>query len=325
MSGGVRDMLRRAGLGRLAYRVYYRPRSFVRDVRAQGVGAWFATQQGRRAMQRAAMELRLPELREPEPQTPTIHFVTGRDFWHQTAFCVWSLQITSGRRFSFVIHDDGSLSREAATILLRVMPAGSIRSADEAERRLDGALPEAEYPLLRQRHRTKPHMRKWLDVFAGSTGAQLFLDSDVLFWRRPDVLLEWMRDPSEPLFMVDRKTSYGYPMETLAELAGCPMPERVNVGVVGWRAEGVPFRRMEEWTRALEERHGTSYYLDQTLGALCASQNPFRLLPESDYLCAPSPREIESPTAAMHHYVAETKALYHRIAWKRAQERPIPR
>ena len=53
-------------------------------------------------------------------------------------------------------------------------------------------------------------MRKLTDVHAGRTGWRLFLDSDMLFFARPDFLLAWLADPRQPCHMIDVVSAYGY-------------------------------------------------------------------------------------------------------------------
>ena len=43
-----------------------------------------------------------------DPALPEVHFLTGKRFWYQTAFCLHTLQVHSGRVFRAVFHDDGS-------------------------------------------------------------------------------------------------------------------------------------------------------------------------------------------------------------------------
>ena len=138
----------------------------------------------------------------------------------------------------------------------------------EIEAALDQHLPAARFPILRARRRELVLVRKLVDLHVGRSGWRLYLDSDMLFFRRPDVLLEWLHRPSLPLHMVDVQNAYGYPLELLATLAGAPVPERVNTGIIGLDSATFDWERLESWARRLQETAGTSYFLDQALMAM---------------------------------------------------------
>ena len=46
------------------------------------------------------------------------------------------------------------------------------------------------------------------------------IDSDLLFFRRPDFLVSWLTAPTRPLHAVDFTESYGYSRPLLEQLAG---------------------------------------------------------------------------------------------------------
>jgi len=145
---------------------------------------------------------------------------------------------------------------------------------------------------------------------------RLVLDSDMLFFRRPDALLAWINQPSAPIHMRDVHDAYGYPAATLEALAARHLPQKLNVGICGLRSEAIDWERLEFWCRQLLERHGTSYYLEQALVALLLTREPTVELPANDYLLLPSEAECRTPRAVMHHYVAESKRGYFRQAWR---------
>lgn len=243
--------------------------------------------------------------------------LTGRRFWYQTAFCLWSLARASGRTIAPVILDDGSLSPEISTPLLRLFPRGRIVPEDEIENRLDAHLPRAKFPVLRSRRDTFPLLRKLTDVHTGRTGWKLFLDSDLLFFHRPVLLLDWLAAPRQPIRATDVENAYGYSLELLAELAGRPVDERLNTGILGLRSEEFDWDRMERWCRTLIERAGTHYYQEQALVALHLAGRPHIAAPIADYVTFPRPPEVRECRAVMHHYVATSKRSYFRENWQR--------
>ncbi|MCX6954349.1 MAG: glycosyl transferase [Verrucomicrobia bacterium] len=307
---------RRLGLGRLAYHGFHRPTGWLRDLCLDG-GPWqrHRTEQGRRDMEAAAAQLPLlPTF--PAAAPVTLHVLTGRRFWYQTAFCLWSFARAAQRPVAPVILDDGSLTAEFSAPLLRLFPAARILSAAEILGRLDTHLPAAHFPSLRARRLEFPLLRKLLDPHAGLTGWRLLIDSDLLFFRRPAILLDWHDRPAIPLRAEDIANAYGYPLELLAELAGRPVAERINTGLLGLRSEEVDWERLEFWCRTLLERGGPQYYQEQALVALLLAGRECVVPPPADYVLLPQPPEALECRAVMHHYVAHSKRWYFQHGWR---------
>ena len=308
---------RRLGLGRLALNLWHRPISRIRDSLRNG-GPWqeHSTEVGRRQMKAAA--LNLPPLPPTGGPPLELHLLTGRRFWYQTAFCLWSLARQTDRLLAPVIYDDGTLCEECRAPLQRLFPAARLVSRGEIHRRLDEHLPVAKYPALRERWLNYPNIRKLTEPHLGRTGWKLVLDSDLLFFRRPQFLLDWLNAPDRPLHAVDCETSYGYPRLLLSELAGAPVADLVNVGLTGLNGSEIEWDRLEYWTRELHTAGGTSYYLEQALIAMMVAGRPCAIAPAVDYVTLPRPPETHDCRAVMHHYVAHSKRWYFQQNWRRA-------
>jgi hypothetical protein len=247
-----------------------------------------------------------------------VHLLTGRRFWHQTAFCLHTLATHSRRTLHPVIHDDGSMTPEVFAPLARLFPAARLVSMREIEARLDQHLPATRFPGLRERRRSFVLLRKLTDVHAGLTGWRLFIDSDLLFFHAPELLLSWHDHPDRPLRATDVENAYGYPLAMLNELAGQPVDERVNTGLLGLRSDEIDWDRMEFWCRSLIERAGPHYYQEQALVALLLAGRDAHVAPLSDYVTFPRLPEALECRAVMHHYVAESKRWYFQRNWRRA-------
>jgi hypothetical protein len=306
---------RRWRLGRLWYRTYHAPMGLLRKCGREGVGNLLLSRRGRSQMIAAAARLpALPAAAEaPELE---VHFLSGRAFWYQTCFCAYSLLRHSPVALRPVIHDDGSLDEACRAAIHRVFPHARIVDAAEVAQRLDAALPADRYPTLRARRLVYPHLRKLTDIHAGCRGWKLVLDSDMLFFREPTYLLEWLRAPDRPCHMVDVEDCYGYPLELMAELAGGPIPHRLNVGICGLRSDEIDWDRLEIWCRALIERAGPHYLQEQAMTAMLVAGRSCAAAPAADYIALPSREEVLHPRAAMHHYVAQSKAWYFRHGWR---------
>ncbi|HTQ30162.1 MAG TPA: glycosyl transferase family 2 [Opitutaceae bacterium] len=321
----ARSAARAFGLGRAVYWLWHAPAGAVRKSLAEG--GPLEQLRDRRAhgeMIRAAAQLP-PQSGPAAADRPELHFLTGKKFWDQTAFCLHTFQAQSGGAGPAVFHDDGSADEATVDRLARLFPAARWRRAEIIEAEIDAFLPAAKFPVLRERRAHYPNLRKLTDVHAGARGWRLVLDSDMLFFRRPDFLLDWLAAPARPLHMLDVQDSYGYPRPLLESLAGAPLPARVNVGLCGLRSETLDWEKLEFWCRRLIEAEGTSYYLEQALTAMLLAGQDRAIAPAEDYLLLPDEDECRSPRAVLHHYVAHSKRGYFRQAWRVAlRHRPAP-
>lgn len=307
--------------GRLTYHCWHKPRGkIVESWRAGGPVEQWRTERGRRAMEAAAWSL--PALPAYGGKPLEVHVLTGRRFWYQTAFCLWTFARHAGCDLAPHIYDDGTLTEEFAAPLLLLFPAARVVTQREILGRLDQHLPSARFPHLRERWLNYPNIRKLTDVHVGAKGWKLVMDSDLLFFRPPKFLLDWLAAPDRPLHAVDSETSYGYPRELMTQLAGHQLAELVNVGLCGLRSEALAWDRIEHWCQVLIERHGTHYFLEQALVAMLVAGQRCAVAPAVDYLTCPQSPEACECRAVMHHYVAGSKRWYFQHNWRRFTKVP---
>jgi hypothetical protein len=313
----MKTSARQSGIGALALRYFYTPLNRARDSIRQG-GPWQQrwTEQGRIKMQTAAFNL--PLLPAAVGQPLEVHLLTGRQFWYQTAFCLWTFARHAGVSLTPVIFDDGTLTPEFQAPLRRLFPDMRIIGSAEIVARLDEFLPAARYGSLRERWLNYPNIRKLIDPHLASKGWKLVLDSDLLFFRSPDFLVRWLRSPDRPLHAVDCETSYGYSRHLMNELAGAPVADLVNVGLIGLNSGEIDWQKLEHWCGTLIARERTSYYLEQALSAMLVAGSDCAIAPPGDYVTLPVKPEARECQAVMHHYVAHSKRWYFQHNWARA-------
>jgi len=308
--------------GQFLLKFYHQPFGELRDSLRNG-GPWQErrTERGRAEMEAAASTL---PLLPAAPGAPLeLHLLTGRSFWYQTVFCLWTLGRQALRPLCPVIYDDGTLTEDFRAPLARLFPAARFVDRAETVRRLDEFLPADRFPALRERWLNYPNLRKLTDPHLGSTGWKLVLDSDLLFFRRPEFLLHWLDAPDRPLHAVDCETSYGYTRPLMNELAGAPVAELVNVGLTGLNSSELDWEQLEHWCATLIARERTSYYLEQALIAMWVAGRTCAIAPATDYVTRPLVPEAHACGAVMHHYVAESKRWYFQENWRRVL-RPCP-
>jgi hypothetical protein len=298
--------------GRLLYWGYYLPRGLMRKTLKRGLVNQLGDRQAQQAMEQAAYQL--PAL-IPSPNPSSIYFLSGHRFWYQTCFCAYSLVQQSGLYFRPVIYDDGTLTPSDRATIQRIFPDAEVIDCPMIEAQVDEYLPWQQFPTLRSRRLEYFNLRKLTDIHLNSTGWKLVLDSDMLFFRKPEFLLNWLQNPTNPCYMLDVSTAYGYSDTLMQQLAGVPIPERINVGICGLQSEAIDWHELEHWCKTMIEQEGTHYYQEQAIAAMLMARSLCQVAPAADYRLMPDRQEVEAPQAVMHHYVADSKPWYFRHGW----------
>jgi hypothetical protein len=312
----IRKLLKPLKLGVLFYRFYYAPQAFVRKIARQGAINMVVDSQAQLQMEKSAYRLQPLNVRQIDVTALDIYFLTGKNFWYQTCFCAYSMSQHTDAVLRPVIYDDGSLEKKYQNEIVRIFPNAKIILKQEIEESIDKYLPNNKFPYLRERRLNYPNMRKITDIHIGSHGWKLVLDSDMLFFQTPDILIEWLKFPKQPCHMVDVETSYGYSEDLMTSLAQSEIAERVNVGICGVRSEDIDWEKLEYWCKTMIEQQGTHYFQEQALVAMLVAGKSCTIAPASEYIVMPGKDEVIEPTAILHHYVADSKPWYFRYGWK---------
>lgn len=252
-----------------------------------------------------------------EPSELPIYFLTGRKYLYQTLFCIQSLIKASGARFKFILIDDGSFDKQLIERISQQLPGAQIITSTQIGQNLKKLLPEAHYPHLHQKRAVYPHIKKLTDIHTLPDGSwKLVLDSDMLFWREPADIINWLDDPRQPLHMVDCVEAYGYSRKLMETLSGSTIKPSLNVGAIGLKSEHIDWDKLESWVKTLEEREGTSYYLEQALSAMLIGSADSVVLKADEYIVNPAKDQIKNKSGILHHYVDLSKEGYFKQAWK---------
>lgn len=307
------------GAGRAVYLCYYRPRSFLRELRRRGALDWLRDISAEHNMMKAARSI--APYSSDKSSTFEVHILSGHRWWHQTCLCLYTLKLHTDGKVRGVIYDDGSLNDADLYYLKRALPDTRVVTAEQIDDRLNRFLPQSLFPVLRSRRIEYPHLRKITDIHCGSEEWRLVLDSDMLFFNRPEYLLHWLKNPTTPLVLQDVETSYGYSETLMERLTGKTIPPRVNVGFCGLNGADLPWSKLERWCGELQSQEGTHYTQEQALIAMHLSCDGFNFAPPLDYVVMPDRQEVCYPAGVLHHYVSDSKSLYLRNAVPLALER----
>jgi hypothetical protein len=191
----------------------------------------------------------------------------------------WSLMRHLEGKAALLIHSDGSLAEEHAAEWRRVIPDLQIVHPDQAQVAVTNSI--KGYPTLYDWWHSwgSSSTRQVIDSHLfGDTSRILIMDSDVLCLKRPERLLtELSKDRDLYAWCDDIRSSYLAPVEILSEVAGHPVPPKLNCGfMIAPRFKAADFAFLDEQLVRIKERglHYKRYWSAQTLYALAASRAP---------------------------------------------------
>ncbi len=311
----LRQLAKDLHLGVALYRLYYRPKGFIQKCLRWGPINMVLTQRGQMQMEKAVPCLKPIEL-DLSVNSLEVYFLTGRKYWYQTCFCAYSMIQQTQTNLRPIIYDDGTLEQTHREEISRIFANAKIVPLESIEDRLDKHLPESKFPFLRERRRQQPLLRKLTDFHVGSQGWKLFLDSDMLFFESPTFLLNWLKSPQQPCYMIDVINAYGYSESLMFSLTKAKIPDLVNIGILGLKSEEIDWEKLEAWLKTLIEQEGTHYNVTQCLTAMLLADQSCIVAPRQEYLLMPGYKEVMKPQASLHHYVADSKPWYFRYGWR---------
>lgn len=246
---------------------------------------------------------------------PSLYFLTGSHYLHQTFFCIQSLVRVTDEKFNFTLVDDGTFNSEIIDKIHTQLPGATIITKDQIELNLAATLPPSQFPYIYHKRKVYPHIKKLIDIHTlpGSKW-KLVLDSDMLFWNRPSELENWLKYPKMPLSMLDCQNSYGYSYKLMENLCGCKIKPQINVGTIGLNSETINWDILEFWIKELEKREGQTYFLEQALSAMLIGDQDLKLLNPDKYIV--NPVNTDYTETVLNHYVDISKYQYLTSDWK---------
>jgi len=225
---------------------------------------------------------------------------------------LWALK--SFYRFASVdyplaIHLQGNTSPAAAAKLRRHFPHARVISQADADPHVVAWLQDHAFTRLLAARSLSPFMMKLTDFPVFSTAVHMLtLDSDVLFFRRPEELVAASAAPSEKgVFQRDLASTYNITEEQALKHLGIRLAPRVNTGITLLARENIRLDRCEEYLKCPQVARPTGW-IEQTLHALCASElDRVAYLPES-YLVSLEPG-VNSAELTARHYAGPSRPL----------------
>ncbi|HEY5814257.1 MAG TPA: hypothetical protein VIT23_16580 [Terrimicrobiaceae bacterium] len=235
----------------------------------------------------------------------SVHMLVSSQTWDAGILAAISFEHFSGRRWPLFIHEDGSVSEVQRAVIERVLPGVRFVPRSEAEARMPAHL-SGHRKCLSNRNRHNLFL-KFLDfpVYA-PYDRFVVLDSDVIFFRRPSEILDWVdRQQEECWFNEDTKEKYCIPRPRIERALRMKIWERVNTGICLMPKSAISLELSERLITAFETKAHHPQFFEQTLYAVMASAlNRGGMLPSTYNI---NWGYLKAPGSICRHYVGSFK------------------
>jgi hypothetical protein len=218
-----------------------------------------------------------------------------------------SMHHFAGRLPATVIHVQKQLKPSASAALRFHFPNARVVQADEAEQLVTAHLiSQGLIRTLHWWHRSSiMHKLVTVQVLCSSRNL-LWLDSDILFFGRPDACLDIADAPlSRVFFQKDCLDSYTLGVAEARNRLGINLLPRINAGIVLRAKDSIALEQVEDLLQYPEVAK-PSGHVEQTLQALCAcSTHQVEFLPESYALSMD--QRLNPSDLVCRHYAGPSK------------------
>lgn len=254
--------------------------------------AWVRTRHQRRILD-------TPPLRTAKPGGPVeVRVLTWRRDWMNLIWALKSFYHFADVDYPLYIHDGGLVENQAERLLAHFPDAVFVPSK-EADAFVIAELDRRGLRRCLEYRKRNPSTRKLFDYFLMTRAESMVcIDSDIVFFRRPDLLLA----PPEglPVNRYNRDLAEYYSMtpDELDQAFGIRPPSRINSGLSVVRCASIDLEAVDRWLEH-PKLFDDQWVTEQTLHALCSTVYGVELLPET-YMVDIVPGLL--PDAVCKHY-----------------------
>lgn len=241
----------------------------------------------------------------PESPVP-VHLLVSSRTWHAGVLAAMSLELHSGRKWRFTFHDDGTVSPGSREYVRSLFAPCRFIPREEADRTVRNFLSGHPVSL---RHRGNHNLfLKFFDTLAYLEADRfVVLDSDVIFFKRPAEILDWVDSGSrECHYNEDTKEKFCIPRVDIERELPVKMLARFNSGLVLMPREAMRLDLADRLLAAFETTAHAPQFFEQTLYGLMGSTNRAggSALPTTYNI---SWGYLRAPGSVCRHYVGDFK------------------
>ena len=231
-----------------------------------------------------------------------------KDLW----MLVWALNsflYHSGLYPKIIVHDDGSISDRAAKLLESKFSNLKVLAKVKADKMVTELIP-GNKNILEYRQAGHKLILKLIDIFLLNSGKVMVLDSDVLFFKKPDEIIDFVKNRSKFEALVSMQNSSYDLMVKDEYFRGHRLLEKkagfINSGIMLFKREKLSLDQLEEFLENTR-RPKNDYWVEMSGWASMLSQLNFAFLPLERYVIKGRPND---QTVAKHFTNPRRYELY---------------
>ena len=232
---------------------------------------------------------------------------------------IWALKsfyFFSGFDYPLYIHD-GGLGEGQPSLLRKHFPGATIVSGAEADREVAAKLTERGLKRCLEYRGLNITTRKLFDFFLLTNADYLVsIDSDILFFRKPDLLSVPPDGLTKNRYNRDDGYWYSMTLEEIESSFGIKPPPSINSGLSIVRSDSINFDLIEKWLEN-PKLAADRWVTEQTLQALCSTVYGMEFLPDT-YVVSTKPGLRED--IVCKHYTGFFRHLHYEEGMKRLVE-----
>lgn len=250
--------------------------------------------------------LRAARHRPSRPEAAvSVHMLVSSQTWRMGIMSAYAFEFFTGKRWEFVIHEDGSIDAATQQLIRESFPGCRVVSRAEADQVVTERL-KAHPACLRSRSAHNLFL-KFFDSPAFAPHERfVILDSDLLFYRHAPEIVRWLESgANECWFNQDLKEGYSSPGTGIEEVLGFKLWDRVNSGLCLLTKDAFSLDLSETFLEKCAPMAIKPNLLEQTLFAVNASRfNQGGMLSQQYEI---SERQFRRPDAICRHYLSTNK------------------
>lgn len=238
-----------------------------------------------------------------------IHLLVGTGRVNMGLWMAASWMLATEKRWGFVVYDDGTLTPNDCKNIQSALPEARIIVSAESDVEMSRAL--APFPAAWKCRNLHPLCRKLFDIPHYASGSKfLTIDTDILFFRQPLRLLQWLtNDENTTLFLEDVADATLPTALSAASALGREVHRKINTGIVGMHKSAVTLDDLEHCLTNTQIMEEDPWFIEQSLYAVLASLRGGVELLGEDYfmtISGPAPQN-----AVARHYMGKVRHLFY--------------
>ena len=207
---------------------------------------------------------------EADPSV-SVHLLVSSKTWHAGVLAAMSFEFFTQRRWNLFFHEDGSVDECSRKRIEKVFPGVHFIARAVSEELMQQRL--QPYPNCQALRREHNLFLKFFDLPAFAPGERMILlDSDVIFFKKPKEILEWVNSNSQECwYNEDTKEKYCIPRYEIEPALGIKLWPRFNSGLVLMPLAAISLPLAERLLTTFKTTAHHHQFFEQTLYALMAS------------------------------------------------------